>query len=381
MAANLEAARRDLCSRVLPVLEAGPGGDLGEPDFNDLALALYRFQFEWNPVYGAFCRGRGLTARAVDHWSAIPPVPTSAFKSVSLATGPGDQELEAVFRTSGTTRGTDRRGEHPVVDLRPYHAALESTFRHFLIPDSADLWSASLIPDPARLPDSSLSHMVGRVSERLCAGSLGYFADPDWGMDLQGLGGALDRAVDEDRPVLLMGTAFGFVHWLDELFRSGQRRVLPAGSRIMETGGFKGRSREIGRAELYEGLSRCTGIPPRSIVNEYGMTELGSQFYEPSLRDPATPAAVEDRWLEAPPWVRSRVLDPVSLEEVGDGHPGILAHLDLANLNSVAHVLTEDRGIARTGGFSLLGRSPGAEPRGCSLTTEEILRAGGGTSA
>ena len=119
------------------------------------------------------------------------------------------------------------------------------------------------------------------------------------------------------------------------------------------------------------------GIPSSCVVNEYGMTELLSQFYEPVLSSPPAPALAE-RYHVAPPWVRTRVLDPVSLAPVRPGQPGLLCHLDLANAGSAACVLTEDMGVAVEGGFRLLGRAPGAEPRGCSLATEDLLRAAEG---
>jgi hypothetical protein len=160
------------------------------------------------------------------------------------------------------------------------------------------------------------------------------------------------------------------VHWLD---RGGARVRLPDGSRLMETGGFKGRSREVSRDDLYRALTDRLGVPPERIVNEYGMTELLSQFWEPVLRE----GTDRRRRHVGPPWVRTRVLDPVTLEDVAAGEPGLLCHLDLANVGSVAAVLTEDLGVAVEDGFRLLGRAPGAEPRGCSLALEELLATSG----
>ena len=148
----------------------------------------------------------------------------------------------------------------------------------------------------------------------------------------------------------------------------------------METGGYKGRTRVVAREELYAGLQETLGVPLDHIVNEYGMTEMLSQFYEPVLVGGAGgfggSAAMRDlgqRYHRGPPWVRTLVLDPLSLEPMPVGAVGILAHFDLANLGSVAAVLTEDLGQATAGGFHLMGRSLGAEPRGCSLAMEEFL--------
>jgi hypothetical protein len=140
----------------------------------------------------------------------------------------------------------------------------------------------------------------------------------------------------------------------------------------METGGFKGRARAVPRTELYGALSEALGIPEGRIVNEYGMTELLSQLYESHLRtgDPASRRHV------APPWLGLQALDPETLVPREPGEPGLLSFFDLANVASVSAVLTEDVGrIHEDGTLALEGRSPGAEPRGCSLAMEDLLEA------
>lgn len=374
---ELDTVGAGLAHRLLPVLEGGPDTGLSEDAFNDLALEIFRYQVQANPVFGAFCRGRGIGPGDVDHWTRIPAVPTSAFKAVPLVSGdPG--AAQATFHTSGTTRGAEGRGVHRILDLRLYHAALLSSFRAFLLPDGARLPLLSLIPTPERVPDSSLSHMMGVVRDHLSLPGGGTFVDPDAGLDARAFLASLERHRESGQPVLIAGTAFSFVHWLDSPEARRLSGVLPEGSRIMETGGFKGRSRVIPREALYEGLADGFGIAADHIVNEYGMTELCSQFYEPVLRVPGS-----RRYQVPPPWVRSRVLDPVTLEEVPRGEVGILAHMDLANVGSVTHILTEDQGVREdpdpsappgsVPGFRILGRTRGAEPRGCSLAMEEIV--------
>ena len=191
-------------------------------------------------------------------------------------------------------------------------------------------------------------------------------------IDTVGLSGALVEAVARGTPILLAGTAFAFVHWLDWLKEHSVGFDLPRGSLIMETGGFKGRSRVLDRPEFYASLSEAHGVAVDAIVNEYGMTELLSQFYDGPV------AAMSGMDLEArrhvpPPWVRTRVLDPNTLQALPTGKPGLLCHYDLANAGSVMAVLTEDLGIAVDDGFRVLGRVQGAEPRGCSLAMDDLL--------
>ncbi len=366
---------RELRDELLRHMESGGNRLLEEKVFSALALAVLRAQCRWNPVYGAFVRGRGIDPLGVEDWRSFPGVPTGAFKRLELLTGPPSPE-EVVFRTSGTTRGAAGRGRHRVSDPALYRASLLPAFRRHLLPDGLRPRLLSLLPAPADAPDSSLGFMMGSVADELCAPGTGWFVDGAGRPDVPGFEAALEGAERDGMPVLLAGTAFAWVHWLDAAAARGFRIRMPEGSRILETGGFKGRSRAVSRRDLYGALERALGIPASRIVNEYGMTELLSQFYEPVLEEGES-ADPEERRHVGPPWVRTRLLDPVTLEEVGAGEVGILCHLDLANLFSVAMVLTEDLGLRVGDGFRVLGRAPGAEPRGCSLAMEELLQGPG----
>jgi hypothetical protein len=233
----------------------------------------------------------------------------------------------------------------------------------------------ALLPPPEFRPESSLVHMSGVLMKEWDDGKGGFYASTDWALDLEGIEQALHSAAGDATPVLLFGTAFGFVHWLDEMAGRSLPN-LPPGSVLMETGGYKGKSRDLPREELYRSLSERVGIPLGRIVNEYGMTEMLSQFYEPVLGGTA-PSEVGGRWHVGPPWVRTRILDPGDLTPAPAGDQGLLCHYDLANLDSVSAILTEDWGVAVGGGFRVLGRLLDAEPRGCSLSMEELLRVRG----
>lgn len=350
-----------LAEELVEVFRRGTRSTLDAEAFDDLARRVFEHQFGSNDVYGSFCRNRGATPASLSHWSEIPAVPTRAFKRFRLVSGSPDH-VDVVFRTSGTSRGSDQRGEHHVLDLRLYRESLLSNFRDHLLGDGARLPLVSLIPSPRKAPDSSLSYMMGVVGEELADEGGGWFVDPEGGIREEALARALRELEEAGRPVLLAGTAFSFVHWMDAMRGNGWRFSLPKGSRIMETGGFKGRSRTVTRDELHGGLAETHGVSPNRIVNEYGMTELLSQFYD----SPGEPH-------RGPPWVRTRVLDPVTLEPRDPGETGLLCHLDLANLGSVSCILTEDLGAADDGGFRVLGRASGAEPRGCSLAMDELL--------
>ena len=321
--------------------------------FSRLALEIFRFQFEHCSPYQRFCRARAATPGSVADWRAIPAVPTGAFKEVALRSFPAEL-TRSTFRTSGTS--SPQRGELHLDTLALYEASLLPPIRRFLFPDLAEGERCRILvmaPSPEEAPDSSLSHMFGRM--------LAALGTPDSGFCLKPA--ALLEAATE--PVALCGTALAFAHLLDSV----SPLHLPSGSRAMETGGFKGRRREIDRQTLYAAIEEKLGVPSTRIVNQYGMTELGSQFYDSILREPAQP-----RRKLAPPWVRVRLIDPRTGYDAAPGEPGIITIHDLANTGSIAAIQTADLGRSNgNDGFDVLGREPGAEERGCSIAADLML--------
>ncbi len=365
-------AFEELAEELETLFARGVGGALEDAAFNDLALRAFAVQFEENPVFRAFCARRGATPDVVTRWEDVPTVPATAFKHVDLVCG-HPSAAEAVYVTSGTTRGGAARGRHHVPRVSLYRAAALPNLRAYLVPEDRPLALISLIPSPTDAPHSSLSAMMGFVAEAW-GDPVRWVGHQDRGMDLDGLRRACAEAVACGRPALVAGTAFAFVHLLDLLDREGSTLALPEGSRIMETGGFKGRSRAVARDDLYAALEARLGIPRGRMVNEYGMTELLSQLYEPVLSEGAGAAGRH----VPPPWLKVRALDPATLEPVAAGEAGMLAFFDLANAGSVCHILTQDVGTVSADGVRLRGRAEGAEPRGCSLAVEDLLAAGGG---
>ena len=345
--------------------------------FDALAQKLFAFQFEHCPAYGRFCEGRGFTPGNVSHWTQIPPVPTGAFKEVELRCFPASQTVRT-FYTSGTTG--QKRGALPLDTLKIYEASLLPTLEQLLFPDcdpnSTEPWRLPmciLAPAGHEKPDSSLSHMFDQLVEAHGSPDSRYVVHQG-ALDLEAIRHAQDGIRTSGEPWVLLGTAFSFVHLLEDMTRHGERWDCPPGSRVMETGGFKGQAREIPRVELHGWISERMGIPSSRIINQYGMTELGSQFYDSSLVDPDGP-----RRKLGPPWVRVRILDPTTRREVQAGKVGMVVIHDLANTGSIAAIETADLGrrvLDSEGqpiGFEILGREPDAEQRGCSIAADEML--------
>ena len=295
-------------------------------------------------------------------------MPTDVFRFTRLAVHETNEDVR-LFRTSGTTNGA--RGQHAVRDLALYDLAAERAARRMLFPDVERMRLVIIAPRSQELPDSSLSYMLGRFCDWF-ASSCSHV----WPVDESKLRGALST----DEPIAILGTSFALVHAHDAL--GDMRFSLAPGSRIMQTGGFKGRSRVIEPDAMRTMLSERYGVPDTHIVGEYGMTELSSQMYETALRDDLAGVSRTRRYW-APPWLRVRINDPATLEPIRDqSGAGVIQLDDLANLDSVCRIQTADLGrllptdpeLDGEGQcFELHGRDANAVPRGCSLATEEAL--------
>ena len=310
--------------------------------FNRLACHLFARQYEKNVPYRRLCDSYGINPAQVMQWRGIPAVPAQAFKVFDLSCAGLDQTV-AVFHSSGTTGPQSSRHYFDADALALYETSLRCGYSQALPDPPPMLWA--LMPAPADASNSSLSHMLGTL------GAGRFFWDAD---------AVLSQALEHITvPITLFGTAFAFVQLFDATDTIWH---LPEGSRVVETGGFKGRTREVPREVLYGLFESRFAVPRDHCFSEYGMSEMASQFYGGGL-DPIK---------RGPPWVRTRAIDPTTGDDAPVGTPGLLRHYDLANFNSVLALQTQDLGTLTPDGFTLHGRAPDAEVRGCSLTVEEL---------
>ena len=336
--------------------------------FNTLAMELFSLQSEHNPIYRLLCERSGKTTRTVSHWSEIPTVPTSAFKEWDITSIPTG-ERSRWFCSSGTTDQRPSRHLHSTASLSIYEHSLWPPFQQHLLPEGCAFGQGlswiSLTPPSHLAPHSSLIHMFSTIRARVEPASFhwcsGVGPSGDWELHSQEVLSALNEACAKQTPVVLLGTAFLFLNLLDAMDAPVTRLHLPPGSRILETGGYKGRTRSVPKAELHSLLCSRLGLPQANIITEYGMAELSSQAYDRICGHKAgTP-------LHFPPWARARIISPETGVEAMDGEAGLLQIFDLANVHSVLAIQTEDLAVRRGDGFELIGRQPRAEARGCSL--------------
>lgn len=377
----------------------------GSSLFNDLALELFALQYEYVPVYRQFCARRGVLPQNTTAWDEIPAIPTTGFKEYELSSLPVYERTNE-FRSSGTTGHTPSRHFHNAESLSVYEASLRLWFEMCVLSkvskgggdanDSIPLvdctsitrdrpgtqalrsglhhlekWKfVNLTPFPERVPHSSLVHMFGILNQKFGTADSAFTgeldADGGWELNFPMTMDALEDSVSEGEPVFLLGTAFSFVQLTDYIMNRGTRFQLPLGSKVFETGGYKGRSRSLDRGDLHSLISKYLGVAEGHIICEYGMSELSSQAYAyPMSLDAknAMPSSV----FTFPPWARVTVISPETGAEAEEGEQGLIRVLDLANVRSVMAILTEDLGVRRGSGFELVGRTANAEPRGCSL--------------
>lgn len=316
---------------------------------------LAAWQSERIPEYGRLQR----------HGAWPAALPTDVFRFRRIAAHPEERDLR-VFRSSGTT--SSERSVHVYCDLSLYDLAARVAARHMLFPDVDRIRLVILAPHEDVARDSSLEYMLARFAEWFGTQCTWVWRRGE--LDLELLTEQLRSAEASSEPVAVLGTSFAFVHAEDGL--GDQRFELPPGSRLMQTGGYKGRSREVDPDVLLAAVGARYGVSASQIINEFGATELSSQMYGTTLREELE-GSVGPRRLWVPPWVRATPVDPDTLEPVEGDTVGILRIDDTANLDSVCCIQTADLAKRTDGGIVVLGRAPGAIPRGCSLAADQAL--------
>jgi len=331
-------------------------GKIENEKWNALAGELFAWQFAQVPAYRRLCQAHGVTPENLASWGEIPAVPQQLFKETMLYAH-GSVSPAAIYVTSGTTTGQPGRQHLLSTDI--YRAvAVEGARRTGLLTDTAELHF--LTPSPKEASYSSLSAMFG-FWQKAARQTARRFWISDGHFEFARLRETLTAQIKTRQPIAICGTAFSFVHLLDAWANLPPLR-LPRGSWLLETGGFKGRSREISKAELYAQLARTFSVRDDAIWNEYGMSELSSQAYARGVKG----------LHHTPPWARVLICDPATGREVGIGKQGLVRWIDLANTDSVLAVQTLDLAERTARGFRLIGRLARTEPRGCSLSAEDM---------
>jgi hypothetical protein len=348
--------------------------------FESLALKVFRHQFDSVALYRQYCLSRGVSAGEVCSLDQVPALSTAAFKYAELSdmvTYPQSASAR-VFMTSGTTAGRDERGRHRVPRLEIYRASALGHLRKMLFPDEARMRMLSLHPTADRMPESSLGQMISWMIEAFGTSDALCVADRK-GVQIPLALEFLRAAERRHEAVCLVGTTAAFGALFEELRAQGSRLSLARGSRLMDTGGAKGQTIPLRPEQVVERAHSLLGLDSALVINEYGMTEMCSQMYDATrfnMRDSHRDIPLDERAGErskaGPAWLGVAAVDPVSLQRVADGSPGLLRFFDLANVGSVSAILTGDLGVVRNGAVRVLGRAEDGEARGCALGIDQF---------
>lgn len=308
-------------------------------EFEDLAIDIFRFQYENNPVYRSYIQAIKKDPEGINVIEKIPFMPVSFFKSSKIVSG--EFNAGAVFESSGTTGTVNSR--HYVKDLLLYEESFLKSFE--MVYGSVNQYCIlGLLPSYLEKGNSSLVYMVNSLVNKSGHPQSGFYLD-----EYEKLSAAIVELEKSKQKTLLIGVTFALLDF-------AERYPMPLQhTTIIETGGMKGRKKEMIREELHTVLRNAFNVA--SIHSEYGMTELLSQAY-----------SVGDGIFKTPPWMKLLVRDeedPFLIKQTGSG---IINVIDLANINSCAFIATDDAGkIHANGSFEVLGRVDGSDLRGCSL--------------
>lgn len=313
-----------------------------ETEFQEIALEIFNYQYNNNLIYRQYIDCLGIQPNDIDSVLKIPFMPIDFFKTQKVVTG--EKPIEKVFGSSGTTR-TLFKSSHFVSDLSLYEESLTRAFKLFY-GRPEDIVFFALLPSYVERSDSSLVYMVQYLTN--CSYNPKSRIDRT---DIPAILHDIEEARDKGEKVMLIGVSFALLD-MAEKYSPDLSGVI-----VMETGGMKGRRREMTREELHMALTR--GLNVESIHSEYGMTELLSQAYSTGKGIYNTPS-----WMKI---LLRDTLDPLSTTDAVAITGGINV-VDLANINSCSFIATGDLGKLNTdGSFEVLGRFDHSDIRGCNL--------------
>lgn len=310
------------------------------PDsFDALALQVYQFQVQQNPLYSAFVKSILGNNPTVDSVTKIPFLPIDFFKTHAVKTTAF--ESEAVFASSGTTQTIN--SHHYIKEVEIYKRSFLQFFEETY--GNTSRWTIlALLPSYLERNNSSLVYMADELIRQSKKEDSGFYLD-----EFDKLYATLKKLEQNQQPAILIGVTFALLDFFEKYNIPLHHTI------VMETGGMKGRRRELTRQEVHQFIKAKTGL--KQIHSEYGMTELLSQAYSPG-----------NGIFKTPEWMKVVVReedDPLTVKATGRG---VLNIIDLANIYSCSFIATDDAGtVYNDGSFEVIGRVDNSDIRGCSL--------------
>ena len=332
--------------------------DLNDEEFNEIALLIFEYEYYKNKFYKNFCDKKGKKPGKIKSFKEIPPCPQRAFKYYDIYTE--NKEPKYIFLSSGTTEGI--KSKRFIFYPEIYDEVIYKTFKKYFLPDLEKIKIFVFFPDFQELKNSSLAYMYKKIFEKFGKKGSEYFFKNNRYLFEE----FIKKVKENDEPVALLGTSISFYYLINYLKKNKLKIKLAEKSRILDTGGFKTLKVSVNQKYLYKSYTELLGIDEKFIVNEYGMCELISHYYDENLKN-FFENKKNLRIKSGPFWIKWRIIDPDNFE---DKKEGVLIHYDLANFDACISILTEDIGIKFKDGFLLKSRAKGEDLRGCSLLSE-----------
>jgi phenylacetate-coenzyme A ligase PaaK-like adenylate-forming protein len=309
-------------------------------NFLENALKIFRYQAVYNPVYKEFIQGIGCKINEVNQLEKIPFLPISFFKIHEIISG--EKIKKKIFLSSGTTGM--QRSKHILTDTSLYENSFRLGFDYFF-GDIKKYTLLALLPSYLEQENSSLVYMVNDLIQATQNKNSGFYLN-----DYNSLIDKLEILEKQQNKTILIGVSYALLDLIEK------KTFHLKNTLVMETGGMKGRRREMIKSELHQVLKKGFGI--KKVYSEYGMTELLSQAY-----------STGDLLFKTPPWMRvliREVEDPLSL--LPNNKSGGINVIDLANINSCSFIATQDLGKKYDDeSFEVIGRFDHSDIRGCNL--------------
>jgi len=351
-----DPARDRLAARIHAMIAGGIDGD--PAPFDELALELFAWQYARNTPYREFCDAKSLTPDAVTDWRQIPAFPTDAFKTAIVTSFPPEQAVMAQL-TSGTT--AIQRGEifRDATGRELVLAANRAMTAAWLFPDFALGQRCRILilaPSPEMAPSMGMAIGMEETRRHFGTSDSRFLLDFS-GLDIKALIAALEQSETTGVPVAMIGSTSAFVYFFNACKARGLRFRLPAGSRIGDGGGYRGRFGELTQDDYFRLAGEVLGLPASHCVNVLGMAESATNYFDDTLRA-AIRGQPSARRRVTPPWARVEVAGIDDLRPLPRGQIGLLRHYDLVNLPTVLAVQTDNLGyIDDAGNFQIVGRA------------------------
>ncbi len=360
MPTNAETSHQ-LTEEIVAIIAAGVDTELSDARFNDYCLRMFSFQYETNAIYREFCDIKKIRPGDVSRWQDIPMVYNDVFKTHLVASFPLEQSVMGCL-TGGTTSLTQRGRIFRDEDgKRLVFGANKKMTESYLFPDFAAGKRCRILilaPSPQLAP--SMGMAIGMEQTRTHFGTDdSMFLLGKTGIDVKNLMKALREAEASGVPIALIGATAAYVYFFQSCRRKKIKFKLPAGSRICDGGGYRGRFGVVTREDYFAMVKELLDIPEHHCVNVLGEAETATNLFDDALRRQVKGLPARKRTRPVPPWSRVLAMNIDDLSPLPDGEVGLLAHWDLANVPTVLAVLTDNLGYTTDNGTAceMVGRA------------------------